>query len=149
MNGFLLDVNVLVALAWPGHVFHAQAESWFARSGAKAWATCPFTEAAFVRILSNPSFSPRAVSPQEAIRALGTSVRHPGHHFWPDAIGVAESLQKFQGRLVGHRQVTDAYLLALALRKGGKLATLDQSVLALLRPDSPETSRIELIAVGV
>jgi toxin-antitoxin system PIN domain toxin len=146
MTAFLLDVNILVALAWPGHIFHEQAESWFARRGAKAWATCPFTETAFVRILANPSFSASAVRPQEAIRALSISVKHPGHRFWPAEIGAVDALHSFQDRLVGHQQVTDAYLLALAMKKGGKLATLDRSVLALLPSGSPEVSRIEVIS---
>jgi toxin-antitoxin system PIN domain toxin len=144
MNGFLLDVNVLVALAWPGHQFHERVQQWFAKNSSKGWSTCPITQAGFVRIISNQAFSPRAVSPQEAVQALSTTVRHPHHRFWADDLSVADALPSFQGRLSGHQQVTDAYLLALAIHKGGKLATLDTNIAALLGERSPEAA-VELI----
>ena len=144
----LLDVNVLVALHWPGHQFHRGAQDWFARNADRGWATCPFTQAAFVRIISNPAFSPRAVSPAEAIRALTTSLKHPAHRFWPDDITYADAVRSLGGRLVGHKQVTDAYLLGLALHKKGKLATLDRGLAALLATQNEQTLRhIEIIEV--
>jgi toxin-antitoxin system PIN domain toxin len=145
MTAFLLDVNVLIALAWPGHDAHERVQAWFARNADMGWATCPFTESAFVRILSNPAFSPRAVSPQDALRGLTISLKHPAHRFWAADLGFGEAVWRFQGRLVGHRQVTDAYLLGLALHKRGKLATLDESVVALLEPKSAERDRVVVI----
>jgi hypothetical protein len=150
MTGFLLDVNVLIALMWPAHESHPQVEEWFARHGRQGWATCPFTQAAFVRIVSNPAFSRDAVTPQEAINLLSGNFRHRYHRFWSDEIGLREAVETFQGRLLGHRQVSDAYLLGLAIHKKGKLATLDQAVLALLPPDSPHRARVEIIcSVGL
>ena len=145
MTAFLLDVNVLIALAWPGHEAHERVQAWFARTADKGWATCPFTQSAFVRILSNPAFSPRAVSPQDALRALNSSLKHPAHRFWAADIAFVDAVRRFEGRLVGHKQVTDAYLLGLALHKKGKLATLDRSVAALLAPKSGEHDRVEII----
>jgi len=126
MTSFLLDVNVLVALAWPSHEFHVAVQRWFARHAAKGWATCPMVQAGFVRVVSNPAFSPQAVSPKEAIEALALSLRHPAHQFWPDDLALADGLGSVADRIVGHRQVTDAYLLALARHHGGKLTTLDR-----------------------
>jgi toxin-antitoxin system PIN domain toxin len=130
MRAFLLDVNVLLALSWPEHKFHERVQSWFRDHGAKGWATCPMVQASFVRIVSNPAFSPRAVSPKEALDSLAANTRHPGHQFWPDDIAVAEGLMSLRSRIVGHQQITDAYLLALATHHRGKLATLDKGILA-------------------
>ncbi len=91
MRAFLLDVNVLIALAWPAHSEHAKAQQWFQRNWREGWATCPFTQAGFVRILSNPAFSPEAVTPQEAVKLLRANLEHPSHQFWPDDISVAEA----------------------------------------------------------
>ena len=145
MTGYLLDTNVLVALLWPSHGHHETAVRWFARTRAKGWATCPLTEAGFVRIVSNPAFSRDAVTPREAAGVLAANASASDHTFWrmdqPFAGGAA-----FAGaRLVGHQQVTDAYLLGLALHRGGMLATLDQQILQLTSPNSPERAAVELI----
>jgi len=145
MTAFLLDVNVLIALMWPAHQSHPPVEEWFSRHARQGWATCPFTQAAFVRLLSNPAFSRDAVTPQEAIALLSASLKHRYHRFWGDEISLAEAVEGFQGRLVGHRQVSDAYLLGLAIYKGGKFATLDRSVTALLPGESPHRQCIEVL----
>lgn len=145
MRVFLLDVNVLIALSWPGHESHDRVLRWFARNATRGWATCPFTQVAFVRISSNPAFSPHAVPPQEALRLLNANLDHPGHRFWADEIGLREALQCCHERLVGHRQVTDAYLLGLALHRKGTLATLDESVTSLLPDGGPERASVEVI----
>jgi uncharacterized protein len=130
MKAYLLDVNVLLALSWPDHQHHNRVHTWFARNAPKGWATCPMVQGGFVRIASNPAFSPRAVSPKEALGALARNTRHPAHQFWPDDISLVDGLVNLQSRIVGHQQVTDAYLLALAMHHGGKLATLDKGFLA-------------------
>ncbi len=145
MTAFLLDVNVLIALMWPAHESHSDVQHWFARNSRRGWATCPFTQAAFVRVLSNPAFSPDAVTPQEAINVLSANLKHRFHRFWRDDIAFTEAVERFRGRLVGHQQVSDAYLLGLAIHKDGKLATLDRAFLALLPPGSPERDRVEVI----
>jgi uncharacterized protein len=143
---FLLDVNVLIALGWRGHSDHDTVQAWFARHGVRGWATCPFTQAAFVRIVSNPSFSVHAASPQEALRLLAFNLNHPKHQFWADDLTVADAESRLAARLVGHQQVTDAYLLGLAMSKKGKLATLDRSVVGLIPAGAASGGAVELVA---
>ena len=94
------------------------------------------TQCAFVRISSNARIMEDAVPPQEARRLLQQLTRHAHHVFWPDSLAFVEE-DIPAGYLVGHRQVTDAYLLGLALRNGGRLATLDAGVRSLLPANSP------------
>jgi len=142
---FLLDVNVLVAMAWPSHIAHQPVERWLARHAQAGWASCPFTQAAFVRVLSNPAFSSDALTVQDAAAVLSENLNHPAHRFWADDISFNEAISAFSGQLVGHKQVTDAYLLGLTLHNKGKLATLDRGILDLLPPDSPYRRGVELI----
>jgi toxin-antitoxin system PIN domain toxin len=128
MAAFLLDANVLIALAWPEHEFHEKVGRWFARHSRSGWATCPITQGAFVRILSNPAFSPNALSLANALRVLETNLSLADHEFWPDSISVPEAVGVMGARLRGHQQITDAYLLGLALHHRGKLATLDEGI---------------------
>lgn len=139
MTAHLLDVNVLVALMWPAHDGHERAQNWFARHSRAGWATCPFTQAGCVRILSNPAFSSDAVTPQEALKLLRSNLEHPSHLFWPDDLTFAKAVEPMQRQLMGHRQVSDAYLLGLAIRRKARLATLDRSVPALLPRDKQAT----------
>ena len=145
MTAFLLDANALIALAWPTHSAHARVQSWFSRNARQGWATCPFTECAFVRIVSNPAFSRDFLTLPEAVRLLTINVSHPAHRFWADDLPVEETLRHFQDRLVGHNQVTDGYLLGLVMHKKGRLAMLDESLAALLDPKSAERNRVEVI----
>jgi uncharacterized protein len=128
---FLLDANVLIALAWPEHVAHEKVGRWFARHSAAGWATCPFTQAAFVRVLSNPAFSPDALTPENGLRVLESNLSLPGHYFWADSISVPDALRSLEGPLKGHQQITDSYLLGLAIHHRGRLATLDKGIGAL------------------
>jgi uncharacterized protein len=144
-NSFLLDANILIAMAWPTHSAHAKVEDWLSRHAHDEWATCPLTQTAFVRIISNPSFSPDALRPGDAVNLLQAYLSHPAHRFWPDEIGFVEALKPFTERLTGHQQVTDAYLLGLAIHKKGKLATLDQAVLSLLPQKTRAADFVELV----
>ena len=146
MKTCLLDVNVLVSLWWPAHEFHDLVQEWFDAGSGQNWATCPFTQAAFVRIVSNPAFSRDAVSPQEAVAVLEANVGHAGHHFWPDAISFWESVQPMIRQISGHQQISDSYLLGLAIHRHGKLATLDRGILSLIPPRHPARSLIEVIS---
>jgi toxin-antitoxin system PIN domain toxin len=145
MTAFLLDVNVLIALMWPAHEAHSKVQHWFSRNSRAGWATCPFTQAAFIRILANPAFSPDAVTPLEAVKVLSSSLLHSSHRFWKDEISFADATKPFQKRLVAHRQVTDAYLLGLAIHMKGKLATMDRAILGLLSDESRDRSSVVLI----
>ena len=146
MKGCLLDTNVLIALLWPSHAQHDRVVKWFARHRSKGWATCPLTEAGFVRIVSNAAFSRDAVTPREAAGVLAANTVAKDHAFWPDELPFAQAVAFAGARLVGHQQVTDAYLLGLALRRGGVLATLDERIAALTEPKSAERKTLEIIA---
>ena len=128
----LLDVNVLVALAWPNHIHHRPARVWFDNNSSTGWATCPLTQSAFVRISSNRKVIPDAKTPQEALRVLRHIVNLPDHTFWIDDISIATTPHLKTSWLLGHKQVTDAHLLALALRNDGRLATFDRGVSQLI-----------------
>jgi toxin-antitoxin system PIN domain toxin len=138
VTAYLLDVNVLVALMWPAHEAHSAALKWFRLSGGKSWATCGVTQAGFVRIVSNPAFSSDALSPQQAMELLHSNVSHAAHRLWKDDAGFLSVVTPFAARITGHRQVTDAFLLGLALRNKGKVATLDRGMLSLVPPGMAE-----------
>lgn len=145
MKPALLDTNLLVALLWPAHQHHEQAARWFARRRRHGWATSPFTQAGFVRIVSNPAFSRDAVKPQEAVQVLEANTAAGDHVFWPDALPFGSAVAFAETRLVGHQQVTDAYLLGLALHQGGVLATLDRGVESLTTESAPSRKALELV----
>lgn len=134
MANYLLDAGVLIALAWDEHAWHDRAGRWFAKQGSKGWASCPITQAALVRTLSNPAFSPRALTPSNAMRVLQRNLELPGHHFWSDSISLEIALGRMRLPITEHRQITHAYLVALAIHNRGKLATLDRGI-ASMAPD--------------
>lgn len=127
MNGpALLDVNVIVALFDPNHIHHDPAHQWFAEHRAYGWATCPLTENGVVRVLSNPAYSSVAERTQDVARRM-TTFRASGHHvFWPDDVSLCDTT--LFSLTVGHRQITDVYLLGLATAHDGCLATFDRLV---------------------
>ncbi|MCH7875398.1 MAG: PIN domain-containing protein [Gemmatimonadetes bacterium] len=122
----LLDVNVLIALAWPNHVHHAAAVAWFTAHRDGGWATCPVTESGFVRVSSNTHVIPEAKRPAEAIAVLRALTALNGHRFWSDDVSFCQSSFIAPARIVSHGQVTDAHLVALALHRQGRLATFDR-----------------------
>lgn len=132
----LLDVNVLVALAWPNHIHHARALAWFRNIREEGWATCAVTETGFVRISSNLRVIPDARTPAEAMALLREMRSLPGHTFWRDDVSPADPDAAAFARVVGYRQVTDAHLLSLAIRNGGCLATFDSGLIDLLPPET-------------
>lgn len=137
----LLDVNVLVALAWPNHVHHGAAIAWFNQFGKEGFATCPVTQSGFVRVSSNRRAIPEARSPREACAVLRQIVKLPGHCFWEDDVDLSSTEDIAWERLGSHAQVTDAHLLAIALRHRGKLATFDRELVNL----SPAAERAVLL----
>ena len=124
----LFDVNVLIALAHEDHTAHLKAKRWFRSAAEMRWATCPLTEAGFVRVVSNPRYQEPTVDPDEARAMLAALRALPGHQFWPIDFGFEEAVAPFAERFFGHQQVADVYLLALAIRKRGKLVTLDRGL---------------------
>ncbi len=124
----LLDVNILVALFNPAHIHHELAHDWFADHRGDGWATCPVTENGFVRVLSGPASGVPTLRSGDLIDRLQRFCASGHHVFWPDAVSLLDSAL-FNPRLVsGHRQVTDIYLLGLAKKMKGTLATFDRSI---------------------
>lgn len=131
MKAALLDLNVLTALFWPAHEHHEAAHAWFrARAGA-LWATCSLTQLGFVRLTSNPAFSRDALTPVSAVALLAENLDHPDHEFWPESLQLPAAVAGMERALQGYRQLTDAYLLALAHHRKAVLATFDGGLRAL------------------
>jgi len=125
---YLLDVNVMVALFDPAHAHHVSAHNWYTATGQASWSTCPVTENGFVRVVSNPAYPTVYATPAEAGSRLQMLCQTPGHVFWNDNISVVDPSIIDLSQLAGHQQITDAYLVALAAKHGGKLATFDKSI---------------------
>jgi toxin-antitoxin system PIN domain toxin len=124
----LLDVNVLIALFNEQHVHHEAAHDWFADHEGQSWATCPLVENAFLRILSDPSLRPSLIPLPTLADHLSRFCRAGRHEFWPDAVWMHDDSLFDLSLVRGHRQLTDVYLLGLAVRHGGRLVTFDQSI---------------------
>ena len=125
----LLDVNVLIALLDGSHAFHAKAHAWWAAHATSGWASCPLTENAVVRIMGHPSYSAtRHFTALEIITALASFASGTDHLFWPDDLSFRDHAVFDPSKIHGPKQLTDLYLLALAMTKGGRLATFDQAI---------------------
>ena len=126
MITYLLDINVLLALADPMHVHHEPSHQWFAERGQQAWATCPLTENGFLRIASHPKYPNRPGDIPAVFSILRQICAAPGHHFWAEDLSILDILEP--DAIITHAQITDVYLLGLAAHKNGKLATMDQRI---------------------
>jgi toxin-antitoxin system PIN domain toxin len=144
-SGHLLDANALIALLWPRHEHHDRLRRWFSRHAAQGWATCAFTQSAFVRIVCQPAFAGQALAVSEVSELLMRNAAHPGHRLLAMDFGIAEVLGCCTGGVVGHRQVTDAWLLTLAVRHTMKLLTLDRGVSSLLATDAERARHVTLL----
>jgi uncharacterized protein len=127
---WLLDANLLIALTHSAHVHHLEAHAWFAERPDRHFATCALTQLAFVRLSCNPRVAGAEISPAQAMQALAELTAHPGHSYWADAPEPLGLATLNSAALVGHRQVTDAYLLGLAAQQGQILATLDRGLVS-------------------
>ena len=125
---WLLDANLLIALTHANHVHHAEAHAWFSAVARRAWATCALTQLAFVRLSSNPRVVGAEITPAQAMQALETMTAQAQHDYWEDAPAPLGLATMHHAALVGHRQVTDAYLLGLAVHRQQCLATLDRGL---------------------
>ncbi|RME95161.1 MAG: PIN domain-containing protein [Verrucomicrobia bacterium] len=146
MKPYLLDTNLLIALLWPSHQDHDRAVRWFSRHRRQGWATCPLTEAGFVRIVSNPAFSRDAVQPREAMQVLAANTAAKDHVFWQDDLPLAEAVAFAGERLLGHQQLTDAYLIGLAIHHRGLLATLDQGLATLVESNPTAAQALQILS---
>ena len=124
----LLDVNVLVALFDPDHVHHELAHDWFAGHGRHAWATCPITENGFLRVLTNPAYGATVGRVSDLAERFSRFRASEGHVFWEDSLSLLDAGTFDWTAGIGHRQLTDIYLLALARARGGRLVTFDRSI---------------------
>ena len=124
----LLDVNVLIALLDPQHVHHDPAHHWFAQHGSEGWATCPLTQNAVLRILGHPRYPNSPGSPAAVMPLLMGLLSHPHHHFWADAPSWSATSPIRGNQVVAHGQITDVYLLALAVHQHGSLASFDSRI---------------------
>jgi toxin-antitoxin system PIN domain toxin len=123
----LLDVNVLIALLDAAHVHHLTASAWLERNLHHGWASCPLTLNGCIRIMAQPAYPGRFTAREVAAR-LAEAMATPYHAFWQaDVNPLGEEAVDWR-RVLGHQQVTDVYLLALAVRHGGRLATLDARI---------------------
>ena len=132
----LLDLNVLIALAWPQHVHHVRAHAWFS-SLRGPWMTTPLTEAGFVRLSTNPAVVTERVAMSTALGMLAAMRSVPGHSFLPDQSSLATPVIAL-GAVATSRQVTDAHLVNLAAASNVVLATLDRGIERMLSPNDRE-----------
>lgn len=123
----LLDVNVLIALFDSDHIDHARARHWFQAEVHHGWASCALTENGFARVVSQPRY-PSPVPTALAIARLARATQSEHHEFWPCALSLLDEQVFDRSRIHGPRQVTDAYLLALAVAHGGRLVTFDRTI---------------------
>ena len=123
----LLDVNVLIALLDQAHPHHETASTWLTANIRHGWASCPITQNGCIRIMSQPSY-PGARPVAQIIERLRGGLGHAAHRFWPDDVSIVDANAIDTTRVHGARQVTDTYLLALALKHGGRLVTLDSGI---------------------
>jgi toxin-antitoxin system PIN domain toxin len=130
MSISLLDVNVLVALFDPLHTSHNDAHRWFGVNKRHGWSTCPITINGCIRVLSNPAYPTVRATPGEVAERLRDFCATPHHHFWADAISLADETLFQWPMMNGHQKVTDTYLLGLAVHYHGRLATFDRSISA-------------------
>lgn len=122
----LLDVNILIALTFTSHVHHRLVKDWFNTSPELRWAICAFTEAGFLRFAM--ASRPNQLAMSQAAEVLDQLARHPGYRYLPMSADWHTLTEPFSRRLHGHNQITDAYLIGLALREGLILVTLDKRI---------------------
>jgi toxin-antitoxin system PIN domain toxin len=125
----LLDINVVIALLDADHDFHHRAHTWWRDNRSAGWASCPLTENGVIRIMSNPAYNPRrSLSPAIVTGLLRTFTGGTDHEFWADSVSILDSAVLDMEQVLGPRQITDTYLLALAAGYQGRLVTFDGSI---------------------
>ena len=133
----LLDINVLIALLDADHPHHSWAAAWFKGQAQHGWASCPLTQNGCIRIMSQPNY-PNSVPASVVMQLLREATGNSAHQFWPDDVSLLD-VETVDATLVhGPRQVTDVYLLALAVQHRGRFVTFDGAVaLAAVRKARP------------
>ncbi|HEY7214702.1 MAG TPA: TA system VapC family ribonuclease toxin [Thermoanaerobaculia bacterium] len=136
----MLDVNALLALAWPNHQFHAAVLARLDRQPAPQWATCALTQLGFVRLSSNPNIVEVRKTPAEAVALLADLIGDRQHVYLEALPALPQTAGVFR-HLLGHQQVTDAYLLGVAEASGATLLTLDRR----LAPPGTMRAHLEVV----
>jgi toxin-antitoxin system PIN domain toxin len=133
----LLDLNVLISMLDEHHLHYFKAHAWWTQNSADGWASCPLTQNGFLRILSQPRYNaPLPLS--EAFRYLCEATESDDHKFWPDDISLLDDQRILREGILGPKQLTDVYLLALAVKHGGRLVTFNRAIpLAAVRAAKP------------
>jgi len=125
----LFDINLIIALLDPDHIFHERAHAWWAANSDKGWASCPLTENGVVRIMSNEGYSRQMnFAPGDLISRLREFTELTDHKFWEDDLSVLDENIFVADRIHGSRQLTDLYLLALAVKHSARLVTFDKGI---------------------
>ena len=125
----LLDINVVIALLDPDHIFQERAHQWWSANSGRGWASCPLTENGVVRIMSMPGYRQKMrFTPNDVIVRLREFIDKTDHEFWPDEISLIDEKIFAAGRIHSPKQITDLYLLALATKHQGRLVTFDQGI---------------------
>ncbi len=145
MARYLLDANTLIALCWSNHIHHTMALAWFKNHSRHGWATCALTQAAFVRVILQPAFSGESMQAHEVIELLARTTSHPQHHYLPIDFDMLQVQVACTGGLLGHRQITDAWLLATAIRHKAKLVTFDAGISSLLAKSAERSAHAHLL----
>jgi toxin-antitoxin system PIN domain toxin len=127
MRRALLDINVLVALLDLDHSHHRAARKWLQQEAKHGWASCPITQNGCIRVMSQPSYS-SPVPPGSVIARLKAATETSYHGFWPDDAIILDPGIVKPDRVHGPKQITDIYLLALAVQHAGRFVTFDATV---------------------
>jgi toxin-antitoxin system PIN domain toxin len=123
----LLDVNVLIALLDADHSLHSRAADWLATNGRRGWASCPITQNGCVRIMSHPAY-PNAIPVVALTERLRDATADPSHEFFADVVSLLDDAAIDSARIHTPRQITDTYLLALAVANGARFVTFDRGI---------------------
>ena len=142
---FLLDANTLIALCWSGHDHHVSALAWFKTHARQGWATCALTQAAFVRVILQPAFSGQSLLAAGIVELLARSTAHPQHHYCSIDFDMRAVQAACTGGIQAHRQITDAWLLATAIRHQAKLVTFDAGIASLLATKAERSAHVTLL----
>jgi toxin-antitoxin system PIN domain toxin len=139
----LLDVDVLIALLDADHLHHVRARDWLGANIATGCASCPITQSGCIRILSQPNY-PNALKPSEVAERLREASEAVYHQFWAESPSLLSPGLVNWEYIVGTRQVTDAYLLALAVHHEGRLVTFDHAIARRVVPGAEERHLVVL-----
>lgn len=143
---YLLDVNALIALMWPTHEHHASMTRWFQRHAREGWSTNALTQNGFLRVVSQQAFSGRSIAMSDVAELLLRNLNDAKHRFSALDFGFEQVLGTCTGGLVGHRQLTDAWLLTAAVRHRMKLVTFDRGIEQLLATGAERSKHLMLMS---